>query len=89
MFRVGARRNENSADYYWVNDSNKFTGQSLNDTLDQIGAQWGATEPSLEWNGTAETVLEFQYSSGMWVWNDVADQPNLAPNYFYGYIIEY
>ena len=89
MFRVGARRNENSADFYWVDGNNKFTGRPLNRTLENIGAQWAAGEPSLEWNGTQEDVLEFEYSAGMWVWNDIADQPNLAPGYCYGYIIEY
>ena len=89
MFRVGARRDENSADFYWVDGNNKFTGRPLNSTLGNIGAQWAAGEPSLEWNGLQEDVLEFEFSGGMWVWNDIADQPNLAPGYCYGYIIEY
>ena len=89
MFRVGARRDENGTDFYWVDDSNKPVGQPLNNALDQIGAQWGAGEPSLKWNGTEETAVEFEFSTGVWVWNDIADQPNLAPNDNYGYIIEY
>ena len=88
-FRVGARRDEDQTDYYWMDNRNRRTGRALNDALDRIGARWDAGEPSFQWGETPETVLEFYRSGEDWVWNDMADRPDAGPSDCCGYIIEY
>lgn len=93
-FRIGAKRNTNSKDYYWVNEENQLYGDKVNSPAYWCSSEWMTSEPSFEDNGTMEMYLDIFYYQGMnqWVWNDVPnDIVAVVPAYAgkLGYICEY
>lgn len=93
-FRIGAKRNTNSKEYYWVNEENQLYGDKVNSPAYWCSSEWMTAEPSFEDNGTMEMYLDIFYYQGMsqWVWNDVPnDIVAVVPAYAgkLGYICEY
>lgn len=93
-FRIGAKRNTNSKDYYWVNEENQLYRDKVNSPAYWCSSEWMTAEPSFEDNGTMEMYLDIFYYQGMnqWVWNDVPnDIVAVVPAYAgkLGYICEY
>ena len=91
-FRIGAQRKTGTNDFYWVDASGTLTGPILNSEAFWGYDEWLDGEPSLNWGGNLETVIEIYYDAKLnkWVWNDIWDTvtaPNVGSHY--GYIIEY
>lgn len=92
IFVIGARRAENSRDYFLVDGEDTPIGGKLNDSASWASAYWASGEPTCEWDGEPEWVVAVEYRSddAKWVLNDIVD--NLAypadPN-SHGIIIEF
>jgi hypothetical protein len=71
-FYIGASRDANGSEYYWVNKNLEMYGDSLNGS-----SHWLSGEPSLydSYSGASENVACLLYTSkvGNWVWNDIPD----------------
>lgn len=94
QFRVGARRDIGSTDYYWVNKNNMTYGTKINDSSYWLAGEWMPGEPSFIDNEIEEPCIEFYYNKKeeRWVWNDVPDDIiSIVPYYSgnVGYIVEY
>ncbi len=94
MFWIGARRDLDYYDYYWVDDLNNLTGDCLNDFYNWINDEWMAGEPSFEDSGRPEWCVDMFYyaAEGRWVLNDTPnDIISVVPSFSgkLGYIIEY
>ena len=93
-FRIGGRRDENSQDYYWVDDMNNLYGEKINSEDYWCSGQWMTGEPSFSDKDTQENCLDIFYyqKEDRWVWNDVPDDIlKTVPEYAgkLGYICEY
>lgn len=93
-FRIGGRRDENSQDYYWVDDMNNLYGEKINSEDYWCSGQWMTGEPSFSDKDTQENCLDIFYyqKEDRWVWNDVPDDIlKTVPEYEgkLGYICEY
>lgn len=92
VFLIGARRAENSRDYFFVDGEDQPIGGKLNDPAAWTSAHWASGEPTFEWEGEPEWIVTVEYDAarGGWIFNDVVD--NLAypadPN-SHGMIIEF
>lgn len=92
IFMIGARRAENSTDYFFVDGEDRPIGSELNASASWISAYWASGEPTCEWEGEPEWIVTVEYdaAAGGWVFNDVVD--DLAypadPN-SHGMIIEF
>ncbi|MGN0485490.1 MAG: lectin-like protein [Lachnospiraceae bacterium] len=89
-FYLGGRRDLNSADYYWVDNKNRFTGISLNpNTKSWSATHWMTGEPSLTSPDGDEMYMNLIFYQNTWVLNDVP--ADITP--FYkgktGYICEF
>lgn len=88
QFMIGARRDNDSSLYYWVNEYNELIGDSINSS-----SFWADGEPSYEDNGNTETCVDIFYYSkeGRWIFNDIPS--NMAFDSAFegriGYIVEY
>ncbi|MCR4746282.1 MAG: zinc-ribbon domain-containing protein [Lachnospiraceae bacterium] len=75
-FYIGASRNEDSKDYYWVNSDAKHFGEALNKSLD-YESYWLYGEPSYKDTdlGTEECFLDMlnHPDEGKWYFNDISD----------------
>lgn len=94
QFRIGGRRNEDSQDYYWVDEFNFTYGDKINDASYWANGEWMQGEPSFVDGELQEAYLDFYYfeKEGRWVWNDVPDDIiGVVPSYSgrIGYIVEY
>ena len=94
QFRIGARREEGSNDYYWVDSNNVTYGEVVNGSDYWAAYEWLGGEPSYVDGDIQEDCLDFYYNSkvGDWVWNDVPnDIISVVPYYSgkIGYIVEY
>ena len=91
IFIIGARRAEDSEDYFFVDGENQPLGGKLNDPASWTSAYWASGEPTYEWDGEPEWIVTVEYdvAHGCWAYNDVID--NLAypadPD-SHGFIIE-
>ena len=93
-FRIGGRRDANSQDYYWVDDTNTLYGEKINSGDYWCSGQWMSGEPSFSDGEIQENCLDIFYyqKEGRWVWNDVPDDIlATVPEYAgkLGYICEY
>lgn len=93
-FRIGGRRDENSQDYYWVDDMNNLYGEKINSEDYWCSGQWMTGQPSFSDKDTQENCLDIFYyqKEDRWVWNDVPDDIlKTVPEYAgkLGYICEY
>ena len=93
-FRIGGRRDENSQDYYWVDDMNNLYGEKINSEDYWCSGQWMTGEPSFSDKDTQENCLDIFYyqKEDRWGWNDVPDDIlKTVPEYAgkLGYICEY
>lgn len=92
VFLIGARRAENSRDYFFVDGEDQPIGGKLNAPASWASAHWASGEPTFEWDGEQEWIVTVEYDAarGGWIFNDVVD--NLAypadPN-SHGIIIEF
>lgn len=94
QFRIGGRRENNSQDYYWVDESNQLYGEKINSDSYWCKNLWMSGEPSFSDKDIQETCLDMFYykSAETWVWNDVPDDiMSTAPEFSgkIGYICEY
>lgn len=94
IFRLGARRDLDSTEYYWVDENDICYGESLNDDEYWSISQWKSGEPNFYDGDIEETCVEMYYNSdeNRWVWNDIPnDLIAIAPYYSgrVGYIVEY
>ena len=89
QFRIGAKREIGSDDYYWVDDTGALMRGKINDPSHWLRSMWGDGEPSFAWQTTQEDVLELYHdpTADRWTLNDI---PDLGyPGSHYGYIVEY
>lgn len=94
MFRVGGRRDPDSASYYWADRGNALSGDVLNSPSYWGYSEWMQGEPSFQDGDITECFMDIYYFSkeGRWVWNDVPDDiVSVVPNYSgrLAYIIEF
>lgn len=94
IFRIGARRNTEQYDYYWVDENNKRYGLSLNNSDYWSVGAWKSGEPNYMDGDIVEAWVEIYYNEAeaRWVWNDIPDDLiAIAPYYSgrVGYIVEY
>ena len=94
-FYIGASRNEDSQNYYWVNSDAKHFGKALNNNPDYAD-QWLYGEPSFQDTdfGTGEYFLDMlnHPDEGKWYFNDISDDglySFLKGKKRIGYICEY
>lgn len=96
QFRIGGRRDDNSYDYYWVDQYNQTYGEILNNTSYWGNSTWLSGEPSyydsnLDINENC-MCMYLNSDVGGWIWNDVPDDLVAAVSYYagkVGYIVEY
>lgn len=91
-FRIGARREEDSESFYWVNADGELFGESLNGENAWCLHHWLTGEPTFVWKSKNEYFLEIFYSDKekRWVWNDIDERPTWPTDATkLGYIIEY
>ena len=93
-FRIGARREEDSHDYHWIDDLGEPVGDVINDPSYWSWSRWITGGPSFYANGFDEDVLEIMFYSkeNRFVWNDVPDDIVASSDYFagrVGYIVEF
>ncbi|MRM87789.1 C-type lectin domain-containing protein [Faecalicatena contorta] len=94
FFRIGGRRDDNSKDYYWVNENNKLFGEKLNSEDSWCSDEWKNGEPSFQDGSLEEQYMDLFFYDGekRFVWNDVPDDMLAAESSytgFLGYICEY
>jgi len=102
QFRIGARRESDGEDYYWVDENNTIFGDSINSVDYWSYSEWLPGEPSYHFTLTQlldEDVLKdfdeeyveiyFDENANRWVWNDIADAVYNAGKGEYGYIVEF
>ncbi|GAA0804857.1 hypothetical protein GCM10008910_40420 [Faecalicatena orotica] len=93
-FKLGGRRDNQSQDYYWVNQDNKLFGEKLNSDDSWCSDEWMGGEPSFQDGNLEEKYMDLFFYDGekRFVWNDVPDDMLAAePAYSgkLGYICEY
>lgn len=93
-FKLGGRRDNQSQDYYWVNQDNKLFGEKLNSDGSWCSDEWMGGEPSFQDGNLEEKYMDLFFYDGekRFVWNDVPDDMLAAePAYSgkLGYICEY
>ncbi|MBQ6430765.1 MAG: DUF4367 domain-containing protein [Oscillospiraceae bacterium] len=92
VFLIGAKRAENSRDYFFIDGEDAPVGGMLNSPDSWACDYWADGEPTYEWDGEQEWIVTVEYDAarGGWILNDVVD--NLAyppdPN-SHGIIIEF
>ncbi len=94
QFRIGARRDSDSTDYYWVDENNTLYGNPINSPECWAFSEWMEGEPSFSGEGVEENCVDFYYYSKeeRWAWNDVPDDIIAIVPYYsgnIGYIVEY
>ena len=94
MFRIGARRDPESALYQWVDRNNTVFGGALNAPESWVYPEWMSGEPSFQDGDIQEAYVDIYYyqKEGRWVWDDVPDDIiSVVPSYSgkLGYIIEF
>ena len=93
-FFIGGRRDEDSKDYYWVNEDNQCYGEKLNDSSYSCYDYWMIGEPTFQDGDIKECYMNLFYykKEGRTVLNDVpADVISVVASYsgHVGYICEY
>lgn len=90
-FRIGARRDSDKKDYYWVDANNKTFGEKINADNYWASSEWAAGEPSFRWDVNSEefVLICFNSEENRWTWNDVADKVYSPGQGKYGYIVEF
>lgn len=72
QFYLGARRDDSSQDYYWVDENNNFIGDPINASGSWCEDEWLSGEPSFTDGSVVEDKVDmFLYQqTGTFVWND-------------------
>lgn len=90
--RIGARRESNGTEYYWVDQDNQFYGSCINSSDSWCSSLWNKGDPTFTWKGTEEEccVISYDWDEKKWELNDIAYKvsPDLNQDMI-GYIIEY
>ena len=91
-FYIGARRDPDTEEYYWINTNGDYFGDVLNSP--SLSQYWLEGEPSFEGEGEEELFMDMIYkqSDDKWFWNDVPNDIEALSDYFkgrIGYICEY
>lgn len=94
QFRIGARRDDNGNNYYWVDANNNLYGEVINSNEYWASSIWMQGEPSFVDGEIKENCLDIYYytKEARWVLNDVPDDIiEVVPYYSgkVGYIVEY
>lgn len=89
QFLIGARRTNDSSQYYWVDEYNCQIGNPINNSR-----FWAAGEPSYDDGGYQEMCVDIFYyaKEDRWIFNDVPNDMIELDSMFegrMGYIIEY
>lgn len=91
-FLLGGKRDDDSKAYYWVDTNGHPFGEPLNSKSSWCYSLWYEGEPTFEWEGKKENILQLSYikETGIWVFNDVDEGQEYPkdPN-CHGIIIEY
>lgn len=98
-FYLGARRDDDSTNYYWVDENDTLYGDPINSSDYWVESHWYKNEPSYKDGDTTEDVLEiFSLDKQLpYYFNDVPDDilgtlDESQAQYFQGrlgYIVEY
>lgn len=70
---LGGARDLRTRDYYWLNADNSVADGILNEPGHWAQELWFKDEPSFDYNGTQEHVLEMHFNpdDNRWGWNDI------------------
>lgn len=93
-FRIGARRDEGSLEYRWIDSDGEPGDDVINDPGYWSWTRWITGGPSFYSDGYEEDVLDvFFYSAeNRFVWNDIPDDIVSTSSFFsgrVGYIVEF
>ena len=88
---IGMHREENSTEYYWVDQNTRPFGACLNASASWCNAHWQEGEPTLEWKGEQENcgLLQHNKKQNTWGLNDAKEALSDRYSEKQGYIMEY
>ena len=90
--RIGARRNSKGTEYFWVDKTDSFYGECLNDPDSWCSSIWDSGEPTITWKGSAEDccVVRYNWNLKKWTMIDVGNKVAESLNQdIVGFIVEY
>ena len=90
--RIGARRDPDGTEYYWVDQNNQFFGECLNSAQSWCVPVWADGDPTFSWKGSVEDrcIISYNWDLRKWVLNDIGNEVVQSLNQdMIGYIIEY
>lgn len=90
--RIGARRDKNSTEYYWVDQFDRLFDKCINSNSSWCKDIWKKGEPSITWTGETEAfcVISYDWDLREWILNDIPNEVQESLNQdMIGFIVEY